>query len=118
MLSRESSKQTVYACEYRRGRARGKKTPPWPEVRGSFFTIFDGKLLLLGKDGTFYDADEAGGGGGTSEPRPRPRPRPRPLTRVFLRRFFFLIKASPRYTHTSGGVLYGQLLLVVKGGRL
>jgi len=28
------------------------------EVRGSFYTIFDGKLLLLGKDGNFYDADD------------------------------------------------------------
>jgi len=28
------------------------------EVRGSFFTIFDGKLLLLAKDGSFYNADD------------------------------------------------------------
>jgi hypothetical protein len=27
-------------------------------VRGSFFTIFDGKLLLLAKDGSFYNADD------------------------------------------------------------
>lgn len=30
------------------------------EVRGSFFTIFDGQLLLLGKDGKFRDADGEG----------------------------------------------------------
>jgi hypothetical protein len=28
------------------------------EVRGCFFRLFDGKLLILGKNGDFYDADE------------------------------------------------------------